>query len=288
VVVGRHVEQLEFLDVLLGDRPPLTAPETFYQRMLANDPVEVADQADQCRKTMSLTDYYDDVILPGLLLAQADATAERLSVARQVQIRDATEIVIEDLGEDEDASTSGRGRWHFFGQAPKNDESGQHNGVDDVGITPVWRQDGAIVCIGGRGPLDDCAALMLAQLLAKRGLGARSESFEMLSKAHIDTLDIGRARLICLSCLDGSSAAYLRFALRRVRRRAPRAMILIGAWWLQARESDTADELRSLTDPISTTLVDALRHCLASASALTEEELTGSPEPASTELPKAS
>jgi predicted PurR-regulated permease PerM len=288
VVVGRHVEQLEFLDVLLGDRPPLTAPETFYQRMLANDPVEVADQADQCRKTMSLTDYYDDVILPGLLLAQADATAERLTVPRQLQIRDATEDVIEDLGEDDDSTGPGRGRWHFFGQAQRNAEEGPRSSVDDPGITPGWRREGSIVCIGGRGPLDDCAALMLAQLLAKRGLGARSESYEMLSKAHIESLDLSRARLICLSCLDGSSAAYLRFALRRVRRRAPRAMILIGAWWLQAQGLDAADELRSLSDPISTTLVDAVRHCLASASALTEEELTGGSELVSAELPKAS
>src|SRR6185437_11140126 len=31
VVLGRHVERLEFLDVLLGDRPALTPVESFYQ-----------------------------------------------------------------------------------------------------------------------------------------------------------------------------------------------------------------------------------------------------------------
>ena len=40
VVLGRHVPQLRFLDVLLGNEPPLTPEETFYQRMLANDPEE--------------------------------------------------------------------------------------------------------------------------------------------------------------------------------------------------------------------------------------------------------
>ena len=45
VVLGRHVDQLDFLDVLLGDRPPLSPPEMFYQRMLANDPIEASDQA---------------------------------------------------------------------------------------------------------------------------------------------------------------------------------------------------------------------------------------------------
>jgi predicted PurR-regulated permease PerM len=35
VVLGRYVERLEFLDILLGDRPALTPVESFYQRILA-------------------------------------------------------------------------------------------------------------------------------------------------------------------------------------------------------------------------------------------------------------
>jgi predicted PurR-regulated permease PerM len=45
VVLGRHVPQLEFLDVLLGNEPVLAPDETFYQRLLANDPEEATEQA---------------------------------------------------------------------------------------------------------------------------------------------------------------------------------------------------------------------------------------------------
>src|SRR5665213_2272706 len=45
VVLGRHVERLEFLEVLLGDRPALTPVESFYQRILAGDADEAQDQA---------------------------------------------------------------------------------------------------------------------------------------------------------------------------------------------------------------------------------------------------
>jgi predicted PurR-regulated permease PerM len=38
VVLGRHVERLEFLDVMFGDRPALSPPEIFYQRMLVIRP----------------------------------------------------------------------------------------------------------------------------------------------------------------------------------------------------------------------------------------------------------
>ena len=34
VVLGKYVPQLKFLDVLLGDEPPLDAQVTFYQRLL--------------------------------------------------------------------------------------------------------------------------------------------------------------------------------------------------------------------------------------------------------------
>lgn len=38
VVMGRHVERLNFLDIMLGDEPPLSPSELFYQRMLAGNP----------------------------------------------------------------------------------------------------------------------------------------------------------------------------------------------------------------------------------------------------------
>ena len=73
VVLGRHVERLEFLDVLLGDRPALTPVESFYQRMLAGDPDEAQDQAELLLKDRSLSSYYDEVAIKGLQLAADDA-----------------------------------------------------------------------------------------------------------------------------------------------------------------------------------------------------------------------
>lgn len=291
VVIGRHVEQLAFLDVLLGDRPPLTAAETFYQRMLANDPTEVSDQAEECLKSMSLLQYYDSVLLPGLLLAQADVTAERLTVDRQLQIRDDTEEVIEDLDHVSEGDEHKNRLWHLL-RLDRNEEAHNDSVVAPAAIPPAWQRDGSILCIGSRGPLDDCGADMLAQVLAKRGIGSRAESYEMLAKANIERLDTSATRLICLSCLDGTSSAYLRFALRRVRRRAPRAKILIGAWWMQSEDSGSLtvhlEDNRPLSESSATTIVDAARFCLAAASALGEDELTPIVEADDDELSAAS
>ncbi|MBV8426236.1 MAG: AI-2E family transporter, partial [Hyphomicrobiales bacterium] len=61
LVLGRHVDRLQFLDVALGDRPALTPVENFYQRIIAGDPDEALDQAELVLKECPLSTYYDEV-----------------------------------------------------------------------------------------------------------------------------------------------------------------------------------------------------------------------------------
>ena len=99
VVLGRHVERLAFLDVIFGDAPPLTPVENFYQRMLAGDASEVVDQAEQFLKTNLLIDYYDEVALPALVMAQVDLRRGVLDEPRQRRIKETIDEVIEDLSD---------------------------------------------------------------------------------------------------------------------------------------------------------------------------------------------
>ena len=73
VVLGRHVPQLQFLNVMLGNEPVLTPVETFYQRILANDPDEATEQAEEFAKNSSLIEFFDEVAIPALARAQADS-----------------------------------------------------------------------------------------------------------------------------------------------------------------------------------------------------------------------
>ena len=99
VVLGRHVERLEFLNVVLGDSPPLSPPERFYQRMLAGDPAEAVEQAEKYIKECPLIDYYDEVVIEGLRLAQADSDRGTLDPSRLADIRDTADIVINSLAD---------------------------------------------------------------------------------------------------------------------------------------------------------------------------------------------
>ena len=98
VVLGRHVDRLWYLDVLLGDQPALDPPEIFYQRMLANDPAEAIDQGRQFLKERALVTYYDEVVLAGLRLAQDDLSRGTLDRARQGEVGAAIRAVVARLG----------------------------------------------------------------------------------------------------------------------------------------------------------------------------------------------
>ena len=108
VVLGRHVERLEFLDVLLGDRPALTPSENLYQRMLAGDPDEALESAEQLLKERSLTSYYDEVAMGALRLARSDAARGVLSGVQLERVTDVLKALVNDLSGHDDVEPAPR------------------------------------------------------------------------------------------------------------------------------------------------------------------------------------
>ena len=101
VVLGRHVPQLQFLDVILGNEPVLTSEETFYQRILANDPEEATEQAEEFAKERSLADFFDEVVIPALVRAQADSDRGVLAPDSRTTFKEGIRTLLENLSEDE-------------------------------------------------------------------------------------------------------------------------------------------------------------------------------------------
>lgn len=210
VVLGRHVERLEFLSVLLGDQPALTPAENLYQRMLAGDPDEALDSAEQLLKTCSPASYYDEVAIEALRLAANDVDRGVLTSRQLGQVKAVAHALVQDLSAYEDGAE---------GETAKGS------------IREDWKADGAVLCVAGRGPLDKTAAAMMAQLLHKHGLGTRTIPYEAVSRSAAFTLDVSGVRMVCLCYLDISGTpAHLRYLLQRLRKQAPDIPILVGLW----------------------------------------------------------
>jgi hypothetical protein len=192
VVLGRHVERLEFLEVMFGDRPALSPSELFYQRMLAEDPLEAVDKAEEFLKANSLSTYYDEVALPGLKLAQNDIVRGALDLAQREKIKTAVVEVVDDLVDKDDQKP--------VNEAINDAEAAAaletvHGATPDLPVVkradlaPEWQGDKPVLCVAGQGPLDEAAAIMLAQLLEKHGLGARAEGADAVAISNIFRLD---------------------------------------------------------------------------------------------------
>ena len=272
VVLGRHVERLEFLDVILGDRPALTPVESFYQRMLAGDPDEAREQAEVLLRDRPLSSYYDEVALKGLQLAANDAARGVLTEVQLDKIKSSMQELIDDLDEHDDrepdtreASDSAATTLSRSEQdVPKHPPPGK---VAEDALPPEWRTRAPILCIAGRGVLDETAASMLSQLLHKSGLKARVLPHDAASRLRIGGLDGEGVSMVCLCYLEiGGTPSHLRYMLRRLRERLPAARLLVGLWPAE-QAILTDDRLRAAVgaDVYTSSLREAVEACLEAA-----------------------
>ena len=207
-VLARHVDRLQFIDIMLGDQPALTPQQAAYQRMLTGDPVEAIEQARAFLKESTVLAYYDEILLGALRLAQADAEQGRLDDARLENIFKTVSDTVEDLAEHRKGETST--------ENPKEHSSTADNVVslsrDDFGKQ--------VFCIPGLGRLDDCAVLVAADALKRHGINARVAG-------ATTALENNKATSICLCYLEDVSKARLDYAVRKLSRSAPAARIVV-------------------------------------------------------------
>ena len=102
VVLGQHVPQLAFLDVLLGSEAVLTQPETLYQRMIGGDPEDATERAEEYLRTHTLGQYYQNVGIPALAMAESDRVRRTLDEERRDRLTKSFDILMDNLAEHED------------------------------------------------------------------------------------------------------------------------------------------------------------------------------------------
>lgn len=281
VVLGRHVESLGFLATLLGDRPALTPAQLFYQRMLAQDPGEASEKAEEFLREQRLSAYYEEVAIPGLLLAQHDAEAGALKAERLAALKTSVAELVEDLSVHNDSQPDG--------DPPATDpeavdalEAAEEAGEKRVGWTLSRPRFGAaaepaavkpidpdaVLCVGARTPVEQAAAGIVAQILSKNGVSSRTAESE-----EPDAIG-GASPVWCLVALDPGEA-QLRLAVRRLRRRREDARIVVVRWrsdtpdWNAEAARRAVDKERAATraDAVALSLGDAVELCRAAKAA---------------------
>ncbi len=234
VVLGRYVPQFGFLDVLLGNEPVLELHEKLYQRLLAGDPNEATDTAEEYLKQEYLVDYYDKVGLPALLLGEMDRQRgvmsepqiELFSSSSMTLVDNLSDIAYEEESEDDEAVSA----------TPSTlpDEADLPDG-----------QGQSVLCIGGRGAIDDAASTMLSQIIEVQGAKVVVASHAVLSERRSLESNIENIDTVVVSFLNGNSKSHARQIVRRLKRlnALMRVGILMPMANGQSHARITADEI---------------------------------------------
>jgi predicted PurR-regulated permease PerM len=277
VVLGRHVPQFEFLDVLLGNEPVLEPHQQLYQRLLAGDPDEATDRAEAFLVDQPLATFYATVAIPALALGETDRSRGVLTDERRQRVAECAADLVDNLqeyavAEAIDAAAS----------APSTAGAEAPAAADaEAEMAPRrYRGDGKVIlCAGGRGELDDAAALMLGQVLAEEGATVRSVEHRALESARLGSLDLDGVDCVVIGFLNASSETHARYMVRRLKR-SHRALRVGVVFWTGV-DNPIEDVKRSAAigcDYVAHSMADAVEGALL-------DERASSPNPIAASTP---
>jgi predicted PurR-regulated permease PerM len=250
VVLGKHIEGLRFINVLLGDEPPLLPEERCYQRLLAGDATDAADQAEEELKTQSLSAYYDAIPMKALILAQGDAAEGKLTSEKQQAIRATVDEIIEDLSDYQDSN-------------PMTIDDASKDEMVSEAISTAPESMGSVLCVPSRSALDEAASAMLAQILEKRAIKAIALPIETSRTVNKLLIDVPESQLVCLSYFgSGAKPAHVRYQIRRFKRALPQARFL-ACFWMLGGDSEKVEDWKVAVgaDFVATSLNQAALVC---------------------------
>lgn len=197
VVLGRHVPQLAFIDVLLGSAPALPSEVKLYQRLLAGDVQELEDLTRELNQEPSepvdLEELCDELLLPVLALAEHDRRRGSLSRSQQEMIATQLLEILNEVIEELDGSVA---------QELPTAESAPENGL--------------CLLVAARNRLDEAAAGILCRLLQRRGVPVAVVSPLAVARRALASLEAGRVERFLICYVAPSSLHHPRRMLRRL------------------------------------------------------------------------
>jgi predicted PurR-regulated permease PerM len=206
LVIGKHVPQLSFLHILLGNEPVFEPKRRVYQRLLAGDQEEATELVDDDLGNKPLVEVYDTLLIPALALAETDWHRGELDEGRHNFILQSLKEMIHERGD---------------GQQ----EAQAKEGIDD-GNSPRP----CIVCLPARDEADEIAAMMLAQLLATGECLVQSVSFTAAASELAELVERRKPDVVCISATPPAAVMHARHLCKHVRGRYPEVPVIVGLW----------------------------------------------------------
>jgi methylmalonyl-CoA mutase cobalamin-binding subunit len=219
LVLGRHVPQLNFLNILLGSEPVFDPKTRVYQRLLAGDLEEALDLIEERLAETSLAEVFDTVLIPALALAEIDRGRGNIDEARHKFIFQSVKEAVLDLGE----------RQGELPVSPADSDLPDAGDRADLVVAATQRKP-CLLLLPARNEADEIAAAMLAKLLATSGIRVEAISGSVLASELADLIAERQADIVCISAMPPAAARHTRYLCKRLVGRFPEQRLVVGLW----------------------------------------------------------
>jgi methylmalonyl-CoA mutase cobalamin-binding subunit len=239
VVLGKYVPRLEFIDILLGDKPALLPHESFYQRLLARDQDEARHIAMAQLDAGPKEEVFDRLVVPALTYFRRDADHEELTDRDETFILRSLHEIVDELSE------------HLH----KTDAETE---AESAAAAP--RRVRLLLC-PAEGKIDELALDMLRHMLDQRRWEVQVAGVEMLAAELVEAVVEEKVPVVCIASIPPGALAHTRYLCKRLRSYHSEVKIVVGRWGLHGDPKPVDEQLRAAgADVVNRTLVDTCKH----------------------------
>ncbi len=246
VVFSKQVPALEFVGIMLSDKPGLKPEMRFYQRLLAFDDDEVQELVETKLCTTTPAELFDSMLIPALSLAERDRHSGVLDKRRQQFIIDTTRDIIEDLAD--------RGKL----------KGGKIRGDQDNNVFAC-----NILCVPAFDESDEVVAIMVAQLLMGRACQTSWLTTHALAAEIVAHVEQQQIDVVFISGVPPMASRRARYLCKRLRKSFPQLKILVGLWYGDQRAARAEERLMEAgANLVVTKMTEAVQQAAKFASAI--------------------
>jgi hypothetical protein len=241
LVVGKHVPQLSFLDIMLGTEQVFEPKERIFQRLLAGDQEQAAELFEESLQDKPAVAVYDTVLLPALALAETHWQLGELNEGQHTFILQSLKEMIQDQGERQRETQL---QIYTPNASVADDDS------DSAAKGPVSGL--SILCLPARSEADEIASLMAAQVFEATGRVVDTVGVAFLTGELVELVDGQTADVICISATPPAAVMHARYLCKRLRARLPTVKLVVGLWDAQGDLTKAAERIGCGATVVST------------------------------------
>lgn len=237
LVIGKHVPQLSFLDILLSNEPAAGPAIRVYQRLVAGDQEEAVELVEDYCENRPLVEVYDTMLISALALAETHWQRGEIAQGRHEFILQSVKEIIQEQG------APGQEIVADDGDDPPDEAGGNSSPV-----AATNRAGLRVLCLPARCEADEIAGTMLSQVMATPDCRVEVVPVACSAGELIDLVRKRNAEVVCISAMPPSAVMRARTLCKRLRGLAPAGNLVVGLWHAQGDLSKARDRIGLGTD----------------------------------------